>query len=320
MSFFAPLALALPLAFSPYGAASLHASQSQALEPATDAAANGWDEPTDDTATDDTTTDDTTTDDTATEDTATEDTATTEIPVLGPAQPVPPPTLPPAAGTGIVKKPAPQPQDKKGIGLIAAAGAVGGLAIFAGVGRMVIISDACASGSEIVTDAEASITNCVTSAKNLLSLTVLEWLANSTAYGLAPAAGLVRGHYDASSYVYSGSPDRKGLLLAGIGGGLLGAGVIAKVGLWASVLSGKRFICPVDTNYGKCVRRNFVGYFGGVQLASSAITAGAGLLAYGVVYNRDRVAKERLFFRPEQVKLSPSLTRNFAGLSLTGRF
>ncbi|MCA9655233.1 MAG: hypothetical protein H6712_12165 [Myxococcales bacterium] len=329
MSLLAPLALALPLAlfggptpspaatalaFSPYSMGSLHASTQ--LEPAPTpedaAAANGWDEPAEEPAADPAATDPS-----ATAPATTDPAATVE--------PVPAPVVPPPTDTGIVKKPAPKPADKKGIGLIVGASAVGGVAIAMGVGRMVIISDACASGSEFIMDTGGSLTKCVTAAKNLLTFTVVEWIFNATSYGLAPAAGMVRARYDASSYVYSGKPNRNGILLAGIGGGVLGVGVIAKITLWGSLLSGKRFLCPAGSeeeilDYGKCVRRNFVGYFGGVQLASTAIAAGAGLLAYGVFYNKDRQAKERLFFRPEQVRVSPTFSHQYAGLSLTGRF
>ncbi len=297
MSLLSPLALTLPLAFSPYGVGAMQASAAQQLQPeAEDAAAeNGWDEPEPEAAPAD------------------------EAP---PAEvgPAPAPVVTPVApSTGtIVKKPAPPPPDKNGLGLMIAAGAVGGVALASGVGRMVIISNACATTGDVVNDAEASIGRCVRDAGSLLGLTVLQWTANTGTYVLAPLAGMVRGQFDSSRYMYEGKPNHNGLLLAGIGGGVLGIGVIAKVGLWASLTS--RFVCTPDAEYGKCVRRKFVGYLGGQQVASMAIGAGAGLLAYGVFYNKERKAKERLFFQPEQVRLAPSVGRNYSGFSLTGRF
>ncbi len=321
MSLFAPLALSLPLALSPYTGGSIHARVAQRVGPeatvpapapapapdttdATDAAAadNGWGEPSTEPAP------------------GTEAVPTAEAPPGDASAPLPvlPTPPPPGASTGLVKQPAPPPMGNTGIGLIVAAGAVGGVAIVSGVGRMVIISKSCATTTGLVSDTEGSIGSCLRSAGSFIGLTVLEWTANAASYGLAPAAGVTRARYDGSNYMFSGRPDHNGAMLAGIGGGLLGLGVLTKVGLWATLTS--RFTCNADAEYGKCVRRRFTAYFGAQQLGSSAIAAGAGLLAYGIVYRKDRAAKERLYFRPEQVRLGPSFSRQFTGLSLSGRF
>ncbi|MCH9685129.1 MAG: hypothetical protein K0V04_27070 [Deltaproteobacteria bacterium] len=302
MSLLSPLALTLPLAFSPYAVGSMQTStavQQQAEPAAEDAAAeNGWDE--------------------------TEPAAEPAADPAAPAETAPPITTPvvtptPAPSTGtIVKKPAPPPPDQNGMGLMIAAGAVGAVALGAGVGRAVIISKSCASPGDVAVDAAGSITDCLRDARTLVALTAVEWTANTGTYVLAPVAGMIRAQFDSSRYMYSGKPNHNGALLAGIGGGVLGIGLFTKIGLWAALP--KRLSCPFDDNYGKCVRRKFAGYFIGTQLASTAIAAGAGLLSYGIFYNKERKAKERLFFRPDEVRVAPALGRNYSGVALTGRF
>ena len=251
-------------------------------------------------------------------------------PATAPADPATDPTVAPApapapagtpgtaaGGTGIVQKPAPEPGNKKGLGLMIAAGGVGAIAWGATAATAGLLSNSCAKGAT-VDNAGDTFGKCVTKATSILGLIVLKWLANDATYGLAPAAGLVRGRWEASDYVYSGNHDRKGTMLAAIGGGALGAGIIGKVVLWGLLPNTLR--CPVDLGYGPCVRRRWVGYIIGQQVMSSTIAAGAGLLAFGVYYGKERKARERLFFRPDQVRIVPSMSPQFSGMSLAGRF
>ena len=225
-----------------------------------------------------------------------------------------PPEIP-----GLVKKPAPPPSESQGLGLIVGAGVVGGVAVASAIGRMVIVSRACGVTDDAASATTTTIFSCVQSARNLFGLTLLQWLANVGTYALAPTAGMTRARYDASNYMFTGKPERNGALLSGLGGGLLAAGVVTKVALWVTIRS--RFTCEATTEgTDSCVRRRFSGYFGSQQLASMAIAAGAGLLAYGVYYRKDRAAKERLYFSPDAVTVSPSVSRSFTGLSLSGRF
>ncbi|MEM6994708.1 MAG: hypothetical protein AAF721_29615 [Myxococcota bacterium] len=256
-----------------------------------------------------------------------EDTAPTAEPA--PEQPVAPAT--PAAGdpaapgtvlggSGIVKKPAPAPDNKKGLGLIIASGAVGAVAWGMAAAQAGIIAKSCVTGDETVDDAGTTITGCVTQAGTFILLTAFKWIPNSVTYGLAPGAGIVRGRWEAQDHAYSGNHDRNGTVFIAAGGAALGVGLIGKIVMWG--LIPRTFACPIDPidEYGPCVRRRFAGYFLGQQFLSSSIAAGAGLLAFGIYYNKERAAREKLFFRPDQVRLIPNVTREFAGASLAGRF
>ena len=55
-------------------------------------------------------------------------------------------------------------------------------------------------------------------------------------------------------------------------------------------------------------------------LASGMIAGGAGAMTFGIVYGRERRSREKLFFRPEQVRLVPELSDEMAGMALVGRF
>jgi len=224
-----------------------------------------------------------------------------------------------AGGSGITKKPAPPPSGRKGIGLMIGAGAAGAVA-WASTGALAgLISRSCVEGAD-GSDVGGTVSSCLTKVTSMLGLTVLKWIANDASYALAPAAGLVRGRWEASSYVYSGNHDRNGILFAGLGGGLLGLGIVGKVVLWG--LIPRTLSCPTNPieDYGPCVRRRYSGYLIGQQFMSSTIASGAGLLGYGIIYNKERKSRERLFFRPEQVRLTPNLSPEFTGMTLAGRF
>lgn len=242
-----------------------------------------------------------------------------EAPVADPTATAAPANAPGTVlgGIGIEKKPAPAPSGKKGLGLMIAAAGVGAIAWGTAGATAGLISNSCVDGGS---DVGGTLTTCVTKVTSVLGLTVLKWIANDVTYGLAPAAGLVRGRYEASENAYSGKFNRNGVMFAAIGGGALGVGIVGKVVLWG--LIPKTFNCPIDPieDYGPCVRRRFVGYFIGQQFMSSSIAAGAGLLAFGIYYNKERKARERLFFRPEQVRLIPNVSQEFTGMTLAGRF
>lgn len=225
-----------------------------------------------------------------------------------------------AGGSGITKKPAPAPdKQKRGLGLMISAGAVGGIAWAMSAAQAAIISKSCIEDAD-GGDPGGTISGCITQAGGLIALTAFKWIPNATTYGLAPAAGIVRGRYEAADFAYSGNHDRNGTLFAGLGGGILGLGIIGKVVMWALVP--RTFACPTNPieDYGPCVRRRWAGYFIGQQVMSSSIAAGAGLLAFGIYYNKERAARERLFFRPENVRIVPDVQREFTGMTLMGRF
>jgi hypothetical protein len=222
------------------------------------------------------------------------------------------------APTGIVKKPAPEPDPRKGLGLLIASGAVGAVAWGGAAARIGLVKK-CIDGDQNV----STVLDCVRAIPSYLGLTVLVWLANDATYGLAPGAGVVRGRYEASEFAYSGKYDRKGTIWTAVGGATLGAGIIGKVALWA--MSFNVFKCPTDTvedvdNLDSCIRRKWTGMLLAHQFVSSTIAGGAGALGFGIYYTKERAARTKLFFRPEQVRITPFGNFDSLGLSLTGRF
>lgn len=228
-----------------------------------------------------------------------------------------------SATGAIEKKPAPKPDRKQGIGLMVAAGAVGAVAWGMAGARIAMINRCVTTDQDV-----SSALTCVTEVPAYLGLTVLIWLANDTTYGLGPAAGMVRGRYEASEYAYSGKYDRKGTIWAATGGAIMGVGIIGKITSWA--LGFKVLNCPAGTveeieMLDDCLRKRLIGINLAHQFSSTMIAGGAGALAFGIYYNKERDAREKLFFRPQQVRLTPwgdfSIRSNAAlGMSLTGRF
>ena len=228
-------------------------------------------------------------------------------------------TTPPTPADGIVKKPAPQPdQSKKGYGLLISAGVVGAIAWGAAGARIGLIRKCVDTDQDV-----SNIFDCVRQVSSYLGLTAMVWIANDVTYGLGPAAGMVRGRYEAGEYAYSGKYDRKGKIWTGVGGGIFGAGLLFKITLWA--LTFNVFKCPVDTvedvnNVDDCLRRRMTGQLLAHQFASGMIAGGAGAMTYGIYYSKERAAREKLFFRPETVRVSPWGNIDTLGLSLSARF
>lgn len=242
-------------------------------------------------------------------------------PVTQPVAPVgPAPTQPVTPGVNpdgsLEKRPAPEPDPRKGIGLLIGAGAAGALAWGVAGARIGLVSKSCVDTS----DPANSVLECVRKVPTYLGLTVLVWLANDSTYALGPAAGLVRGRYEAGEYMYSGKYDRKAGVWAGTGGAIMGVGIIGKIALWAMTFN--VFKCDVSdpATLGDCVRRRWTGLLVAHQFASGMIAGGAGAMTFGIVYGRERRSREKLFFRPEQVRLVPELSNEMAGMALVGRF
>ncbi len=228
-------------------------------------------------------------------------------------------TQPPTPVDGIVKKPAPQPdQSRKGLGLLISAGVVGAIAWGAAGARIGLVRRCVDSDQNV-----ENIFDCVRSISSYLGLTAMVWIANDVTYGLGPGAGMVRGRYEASEYAYSGKYDRKGTIWTAVGGGIFGVGLVSKITLWA--LTFNVFKCPVDeiadaNEFDDCLRRRLTGQLLAHQFASGMIAGGAGAMTYGIYYSKERAAREKLFFRPETVRLSPWGSMDTMGMSLSARF
>jgi hypothetical protein len=286
MSIVVALALALHVAPSPHTTAPLGWLQ----EPEPQA---GWDDPVDEPTETDTPVDG---------DLSTEEVAPTD-PV-----PAPTPTVPPAQAI-------PQrPNVSKGTGLIVAASVTGGLAWVVGLTRMAIISR-CARQIEDGELGDGSFGCIFRAGTASLILFPTQWTLNWATWGLAPAAGAIRGRYDGVAYAFDGDPDRSTGAFIGSGAALLGVGVIGRIAMYpmfGRALSG----CVEDG--AKCLTHLRLQAFG-VQLSAAMIGGGAGLLAYGIAYNSSSKKYGRLLDE-HALRIAPQVGLDYTGLALSGRF
>jgi hypothetical protein len=239
---------------------------------------------------------------------------------VAPVGPAPQPVQPATPGVNpdgsIIKKPAPEPDPRKGIGLLVGAGVAGAVAWGVAGARIGLVSKSCVDTSDVGN----SILDCVRKVPTYLGLTILVWLANDSTYALGPAAGLVRGRYEASEYMYSGKYDRKAGVWAGAGGAIMGVGIVSKIALWAMSFNVLKCDANDPAGFGDCVRKRWTGMLVAHQFSSGMIAGGAGAMTFGIVYGKERRSRERLFFRPEQVRIMPELNNEMLGLSLGGVF
>lgn len=234
--------------------------------------------------------------------------------------------------------------DKKGVGMMAAAGAVGAVGWGVMAWRIARIKRLCTADSvdvmSVSEDDLSSVTesaaDCFVSARGgNAGLWVLQALPNAVNWGLAPGAASVRAKYDAVRSVKNGDVQRKPGVFIGTGAGLLTAGGVGRIivavirirsinpvnGIAANCLDGAD--TQTDEFFDCYADRNALLY-GMHQLTSSAIAGGAGLLAYGVVYKRERRNYERNYGAEKAAKLeftvAPQLSLDYSGVSANLRF
>lgn len=223
--------------------------------------------------------------------------------------PVPTPTVPPPQG------PPQRPDVSNGTGLIIGASITGGLAWVAGLTRMAFVSR-CARDIENGTLGDGSAAGCVFQAgvANIV-LYPVQWTLNYATWGLAPAAGAIRGRHDGIAYAYDGLPERNPGGFIGSGAALLGVGVIGRIVMYPMFY---RAIGTCVEDASKCMTHLRLQSFG-VQLSSAMIGAGAGLLAYGIAYNSSSKKYGRLL-QQHSVRVAPQLGWDYTGMALSGRF
>lgn len=298
------LAVALPtivaglLAFHPFGSTSVVRGVGQEPDPS-------WNEPTEPEAAEPA----------AGEESAegAETTETTDV--VAPVEPVADPAAtPPVTGMAPVSKPI----VSKGTGLVIGASVTGGLAWATAIGRLVAINrcvTAIESGS-----IEASGTQCIfQTGPALVVLTPVGWVFNAATYGLAPAAGVIRGKHDGIAAAWGDGPDRNATAFIGSGAGLLGLGVVGRV-ITFFTFGRSLSKCTEGDACRTAMRLHFVG----AQLSSASIAAGAGLLGYGVAFKKNRdsenARRKSAGLATMNLRLAPQLGFDYQGLSLTGRF
>lgn len=177
-----------------------------------------------------------------------------------PWAPPPPPPLPT------------RPIVAKGTGLLVGASVTTGLAW---VGALI------RSGAVLRCEAEYW---CREDAGFMVALTPLGWVLGASSDVLAALAGARRGKYDGVAAGWDGAPQRRAGVLKGIGATLLGVGVAGRVTSIALLFRDIAGIGSADGKY--LVLHPFIA-----QLSSSAISAGGGILAYGIAYDEHRASE-----------------------------
>lgn len=232
--------------------------------------------------------------------------------------------------------------DKNGLGLLIASGAVAAVSWGTMGWRMAIVRNGCRDDTELETVTEEDIEELVGSGVGCADARVRSGLAwglqsipNATVWGLAPAGGALRGKYDAARFVLEGGPERNDKLFIGLGASLLGAGAIGRI---VVAFIRIRSLIRVDQSYvASCIegdtttpeqffdcyaRKNMLHFFGH-QFTSASVGAGAGLLAYGIAYNktRDKYQKGQSASQARlQLSIVPQLSVHHTGVAATLRF
>ena len=245
--------------------------------------------------------------------------------------PPPSPTVPPAAEADArvdaQREPLHEvvrPKTRSGVGLMVGAGLAGATAWGLTIGK-IVLADRCNDSIEQggnAMDAEVTVYRCFTNIKSILGLSVAGWFANWTTWGLAAGAGGVRGKHNGVAYAWDGRPDQSAGGFIGGGAALFGVGLVG-VGLSRGLALTQMLKCDVDVQLNNCATNTFRGYFAGVQVSSTLVAAGLGLMVYGLVYR-----KHRTMFRDRKVselRVVPDVSvyrtsGNYSGLALTGKF
>jgi hypothetical protein len=258
-----------------------------------------------------------------------------------PEGPAPAPALAPASAPAPGASRPPEPR-WRGTGLIAAAGVFGGIGFAANLGRVITASRLC---QQLRFDAEtqsvAGINECAFGSAALGVLAPIALFSNITAFGLSAGAGVNRGRWAAHSTAFAGARQQNSNLQIGLGAGIMAAGIItyigARIGSYADLLGfdscNERYPLVDVTaenepsadsvrgnipEFRKCMGRSMAGYLAGIGIGQTMGVVGVGLLTHGVTYRRN--LKLMQYITRNQIRLAPTLSFNYAGLSLSGRF
>lgn len=218
-----------------------------------------------------------------------------------------------------------RPKTHHGIGLTIGAGLAGATAWGLTIGKIVLTKRCNESIQEGGTqmDAEVTLYKCFTNVKAILGLSVAGWFANWATWGLAAGAGGVRGKDDGVRYAWEGRPNYAAGGLIGGGAAMFGVGLVG-IGLARGLALTKMLQCDVNANINNCLTRGFRGYFAGVQISSSLVAVGLGMMVYGLVYRKNR--RQFADRKVTELRIVPDVSvyrtsgSNYNGLALTGRF
>ena len=177
--------------------------------------------------------------------------------------------------------------------------------------------------------------DCFSARGGNIGLWLLQAAPNGTNWGIAPGGAAVRAKYDAARSVKTGEVQRKPGVFIGTGAALLGLGVVGRITVMVfqvqalnpakSVVA--RCIESDDTaidDFFDCYASNVSTRYAMQQLTSSAIAGGAGLLAYGVVYKRERRNYQKNFGAEPVARMEfsvqPQLSLGYTGVAANLRF
>jgi len=237
----------------------------------------------------------------------------------------PPPVVPsPAPEVTTVPQPPVKPDYNKGTGLIIAAGVTGALALAVGFTRMGLVKQCqnALQDADGVTSEQgiAAANTCFRGAGAAnLAMVPLQWALNWATWGLAAGGGVVRGRWEGVEHVWAKRQAKKSGAFIGAGAALLAVGVIGRITAAALVARPFEKLAEGDADgFATALRLRYLG----VQLSSSAIGVGAGLLAFGIAYRKTYRSESG---RVQQVRVSPVLGTGgvggaYSGFSFTGQF
>jgi hypothetical protein len=206
-----------------------------------------------------------------------------------------------------VPPPAPTPTDTKpaaprhtGKGLIIGAAAAGGVGFALNAGRVAWHLRSCRPNH--VAD-EIYYGGCLVSAYGDVFLSIPSWFANMASIGLAAGGGALKGKYEA--HAGRKRDARKAIIagatMVGVGGT---AYLIARFARFAAIG------CVTRGGLG-CYRGVYTGTTIGIQLGLTTAAVGAGILAFGDQYKRQR---------RRQIQVAPDIGATFTGITVSGRF
>ncbi|WAS89880.1 hypothetical protein [Nannocystis punicea] len=264
-----------------------------------------------------------------------------------PAAPAPQaegPAPAPAADSSIPAPTSARPPEPRwrGTGLLATAGVLGGIGFGANLGRVIAASRLCRDLSyDNETGSAAGFEDCAYGSAALGILAPIGLLSNTAAFAFAAGGGSMRGRWDAHRTAFSGERKQNAGLQIGLGAGLMTAGIVTYLGVriasFADVLGfatcnerspilamngsdlgGPEVVEGNVPEFRQCMGRRMSGYLAGIGIGQAMSVVGVGLLTHGAAYNRN--LKLMRYITHNQLRLQPTLSFNYAGLTLSGRF
>jgi hypothetical protein len=260
-----------------------------------------------------------------------------------PEGPAPAPALDNTAAPAPAPAGARPPEPRwRGTGLIATAGVLGGLGLAANIGRVAAASRLCKDLRFDAGTMEVSgITECAFGSAALGVLAPIALLSNTAAFAFSAAGGASRGRWAAHRTAFSGERQQNSALQIGLGAGIMGVGLVTylgvRLGSYADLLGfdtcNERYplidmtggdVGDADAIQGsvpgfrQCMGRRMGGYLAGIGIGQAMSVIGVGLLTHGVTYRRN--LKLMRYITHNQFRLQPTLSFNYAGLTLSGRF